>query len=70
METCFFIFGTVTRAMGARRVLSGAGISARLLKRTGRAGCTYGLAIHPRDAVQCTQLLEAAGISYEWERRP
>lgn len=50
MNKSVMIIGTNTAAMRAGRLLGGAGIRARVVKRTGRGtGCVYGVEVDPRD---------------------
>ena len=50
MEKSVIIIGTNTAAMRAGRLLGGAGIRSRVIRRTGRgSGCVYGVEIDGRD---------------------
>ena len=71
MELCILTLGTVTRAIAARRILSAARISCRMIKRTGGAkggGCAYALKIYEADLLGAIRLLEEANIPFEWQR--
>lgn len=71
MEQCVLTIGTVTHAISARRLLSAAGIPARLIKSTqsaARSGCAYGLEIAAIDMPRATRILDESGIAYEWTR--
>ena len=73
MEYCILTLGTITKAIAARRLLSAAGISCRLLKTTdgGTAGgCAYGLKIYESDLARAGRLLAEGGIPFEWKREP
>ncbi len=70
MESYILTVGTVTHALRAKRLLSGAGVSARTVKTTDRRynGCAYALEIAASDFRAATVALEGGGITYEWER--
>ncbi len=70
MELCVLTLGTVTRAIAARRILSAARISCRMIKRAGdgKSGCAYGLEIYESDLLGAIHLLEEAKIPFEWHR--
>lgn len=72
MEQCVLTIGTVTAAIRARKLLSAAGIGARLVKNTGvasRAGCAYGLEVRATDQHGAMRVLRENGIAFEWSRR-
>lgn len=65
MEQIFKI-GAVSGASRARRVLSEAGIRARITKTSdGKEGCLWGIAVPLTKAEETVQLLRRAGIRYE-----
>lgn len=70
MEECVLTIGTVTQAIRARKLLTAAGIGARLIKNTGTAktGCAYGLSVRAADMPQAMRVLGEGGIAYEWSR--
>lgn len=50
MEKSVMIIGTNTAAMRANRLLGGAGIRSKVIRRTGRGtGCVYGVETDPKD---------------------
>ena len=71
MELCILTLGTVTRAIAARRLLSAARVSCRMVKRTGAGeggGCAYALKIYESDLSAASRLLREANIPFEWAR--
>lgn len=71
MESCVLTIGTITRAIRGRKLLSAAGIPARLVKSVvGRedGGCAYGLEIASADMLEAARILKGKGIEYTWSR--
>ncbi len=68
MNTSIFTVGSVTYAVKARKILSRAGISSRLVKVDGgksRHGCTYGIEFAEEDLLAAVMELKRNGIAYE-----
>lgn len=70
MEEFILTIGTITQTIRARKLLLGARIAARMIKRTGNqsGGCAYGLAIRATEIRQAMRTLHENGIAFEWTR--
>ena len=65
MEKSIIIIGTNTAAMRAGRVLVGAGIRSKVIRRTGRGtGCVYGVEINSSDLNAAIYVLRQNNIQF------
>ena len=67
MQTRYISIGTMNQAIGARRILSREGISARIIKLDSRKtaeGCGYGLSYSEADTLHVARILGMNDIRY------